>query len=271
MKNLVIGNTSQLSQYFPDNYEKISSRNINFDEYKDKFYDRIYVCFSEQRTFLSNEYYLLFYDVNVKLTTEIIEFFYKICNKLIYYSTAELWNDCIGEIDLKTTPKYKHHPYTITKDKMTLDIRLNKNHRLRSENDKWENVIIIYPFNFNSPYRKGDFLFAKIFNSIINEQPIEIGDTFFYRDIVHPKYIVEQSIISEEDKILGSGRLIFVNDFIKDLYSHYNLNYFKLVKQNDIYSNKNIFYLKSKDCLYPYKQLLTDTILDINTFKNIKN
>ena len=36
MNNLVIGNTSQLSYYFPDDYEKISSRDINFTEIKKK-------------------------------------------------------------------------------------------------------------------------------------------------------------------------------------------------------------------------------------------
>jgi hypothetical protein len=35
--NLVIGNTSQLSHYFPNKYEKISSRFIDFDSYKYRF------------------------------------------------------------------------------------------------------------------------------------------------------------------------------------------------------------------------------------------
>ena len=51
MKNLVIGNTSQLAYYFPDDYEKISSRNI---EFKNENYDRVYICFAEQRTYLKN-------------------------------------------------------------------------------------------------------------------------------------------------------------------------------------------------------------------------
>ena len=41
MSNLIIGDTSQLSHFFPKNYERISSRNINFEEIKKKQYDRI--------------------------------------------------------------------------------------------------------------------------------------------------------------------------------------------------------------------------------------
>ena len=54
MSNLIIGNTSQLSHYFPSDYEKISSRNINFDEIKKKRYKKIFLLFAEQRTFVEN-------------------------------------------------------------------------------------------------------------------------------------------------------------------------------------------------------------------------
>ena len=45
--NIVIGNTSQLAYYFPDDYIKISSRNIQLTNNQ---YDRVYICFAEQRT-----------------------------------------------------------------------------------------------------------------------------------------------------------------------------------------------------------------------------
>ena len=60
MNNLVIGNTSQLSHYFPDYYEKISSRNIDITKLYSKKYDKVFLLFAEQRTFLneSDEFFL---------------------------------------------------------------------------------------------------------------------------------------------------------------------------------------------------------------------
>ena len=51
-----------------------------------------------------------------------------------------------------------------------------------------------------------------------SREKIEIGDTYFYRDIIHPKYVVERSILADKDEIVGSGRLTFINDFIRNLY-----------------------------------------------------
>ena len=53
MNSLIIGNTSQLCCYFPNNYKKISSRNIDLDDIKKGNYESIFILFAEQRTFLS--------------------------------------------------------------------------------------------------------------------------------------------------------------------------------------------------------------------------
>jgi hypothetical protein len=138
--------------------------------------------------------------------------------------------------------------------------------------EKYSNVIILYPFNFNSTYRNDDFLFGKIFNSIINKTQVEIGDTYFYRDIIHPSLVVKESITSNSHKIIGSGRLTYVNDFIRDLYKNYNLDYKSLVIENNNkfneYDRKKEYYLKSNICQYSYSELLKDTINDID--KKIK-
>jgi hypothetical protein len=135
-------------------------------------------------------------------------------------------------------------------------------------------VFIIYPFNFNSIYRSDDFLFGKIFNSIINKKKIEIGYTYFYRDIVHPKFVVDKSISARGHEIIGSGRLTFVNDFIRDLYQHYQMDYDEYVIENfdkyNEYDKRKEYYLNSKKPLYTYMQLLKDTISDIDK-KNNKN
>jgi hypothetical protein len=132
--------------------------------------------------------------------------------------------------------------------------------------EKYKNVIILHPFNFNSIYRKEGFLFTKIFDSIINNKKITIGNTYFYRELLHPKFVVEESLKATEDKIIGSGRLTFVNDFIRSLYSYFSMNYNNFVTEdfNNI-SNEKIFYLKSKQVLY--KNLYNDTIRELEKMK----
>ena len=136
------------------------------------------------------------------------------------------------------------------------------------ENDEYYNVFVMFPFNFNSTHRSTNFLFGKIFDSITNRKTIEIGDTYFYREIIHPKFVVEQSINSRSHKINGAGRTVFVNDFIRDLYTHYGLNYNDFIIENldkfNEYEIRKEYYLKSNDNLYSYNQLFKDTISDID-------
>lgn len=257
MKNLIIGNTSQLAYYFPDDYEKISSRNINFTN--NIQYDRVYICFAEQRTYIQNDK-KLFFDINIDYTLNVIKHFSKISNKIIIYGTSELWNNHNGPIDINTTFNHKQTDYINSK-------------RLLVEIVKklYPNVIILHPFNFNSIYRKDGFLFSKIFDSIINEKKITIGNTYFYRELIHPKFVVEQSIKAESDMIIGSGRLTFINDFIRKLYLHFNLDYNKFVIEDfkeNITTNENIFYLNSKQVLY--NNLFEETIKEINMLKKVK-
>jgi GDP-D-mannose dehydratase len=64
-------------------------------------------------------------------------------------------------------------------------------------------------------HRKEGFLFGKIFDSLLNNKKISIGDIDFYRDLIHPKNIVDISLITEKDIIIGSGELINVQKFIE--------------------------------------------------------
>lgn len=258
MKNinsLVIGSTSQLSYYFPDEYEKISSRNIDYNSFENKFYERVFICFAEQRTFLENNRDLCLFDaVNVDYTLQVISFFSKICKKLVVYGTADLWNNLNGPIDINMPFNYIETAY----------IRSKNNLVNRLKNSSLNNIIVLHPVNFNSPYRSEGFLFSKIFYSIINKKNIKIGDTYFYRDMVHPKYVVERSIKSEIDEIIGSGRLIFVNDFIRDLYSNFEMDYnFYIEEEIQEKTDKKIYYLNTRECRYSYNDLLLDTIKDI--------
>lgn len=266
MKNinsLIIGSTSQLSYYFPKEYERISSKFIREKlplPLKSDFYDRIFVCFAEQRTFLENKEPDLFYQTNIHDTIQLISFLSSKCNKLIVYGTAELWNNYEGAIDISMPFNFNSTVYIRSKEGLHLMI---KDMQLI---DQFKNVIILHPVNFNSIYRKEGFLFTKIFQSIVHKQKIEIGDTYFYRDLVHPKYVVERSINAEKDEIVGSGRLIFVNDFIRNLYCHFRMNYTEYVTETDTHNvniKRKIYYANSKECLYSYDDLFFDTITDL--------
>ena len=253
MKNLVIGNTSQLAYYFPDDYIKISSRNI---EFTNEQYDRVYICFAEQRTYIQNDP-SIFLNTNIDYTLKIIDHFSKLSNKIIVYGTSELWNNCNGTIDITTPFNYKPTNYIDSKKSMIEKIK-----------ERYDNVIILHPFNFNSIHRKQGFLFSKIFDSVINEKKITIGNTYFYRELLHPKFIVEQSIKATHDNIIGSGRLIFVNDFIRSLYSYFSIRYEEFVTEDikeSFTSGEKIFYLKSKQVLY--NNLYNDTIREIEEIK----
>lgn len=225
MRNLIIGSTSQLSHYFPIEYERISSRNINYSEIINEKYNSIYILFAEQRTFL-DESEKFFTDVNFTYTLNLINKIKDYCNNVIIFSTSELWNNYDGEVLVNYDFNYNYTPYI--KSKEILSNYINEHKSI------YNNVHIVYPFNFNSPYRKEGFLFCKIFDSIINKTQNTIGDLKFYRDLVHPSIIVKECIDMSEDKLIGSGTLINIEQFVIDLFNLSNLEY------NDyIISNKN--------------------------------
>lgn len=258
MDNLVIGETSQISKYFPKDYLRISSRNIDKNFIKNKKWNKIFLCFGESRKFIDDD--SLHDKINFEYTLDLIHFLLPYAKNIVIYSTCELWNKYYGSIDLNTPFNFYETNYIKSKFKLT-------NHVLN--NDFYKKVIIIFPFNFNSIYRSQDFLFGKIFNSIINKTKIEIGNTYFHRDIIHPKFVVEKSITAESHTIVGSGRLTFVNDFIRDLYNHFSMDYEEFVVEKMSkyfeYEMRNEYYLNNKKCEFSYNDLLSFTISDINS------
>jgi len=257
--SLVIGNTSQLSYYFPDDFERISSRNINFEKLCSKLYDKVFILFAEQRTFL-NESEEFFLNVNFNYTIEVIKKFKDISNNVIVYSTSELWNKYDGCIKISDTYNYNYSPYI--KSKEVLCNFINDNRKIYS------NVIIIYPFNFNSIYRKEGFLFGKIFDSIINNKKISIGDINFNRDLTHPKNIVDISLKANKDCIVGSGELINVQKFIEDIFTKLNkkvIDYIEYDELNNLSVSRGGYYSCEKTL--NYNELINLTIKDIYEYK----
>jgi len=258
--NLVIGDTSQLGISFPENFVKISSRNI--DVSKINGYDVVYIAFAEQRTFNNLLTEKDFLDINVFYTSKIIESIYKKNKKIIIYGTFELWNGHNGPVTLETSIKYNYSPYIKSKE-ILYNLLLDK----RSKRE-WENVFIIHPTNFNSTNRKKGFLFSKIFNSIINNVKIEVGDLDIKRDIIHTNYLIDNSIECDRDMIVAAGFVTNIKEYVKKLYFLNNLNYNDLVteKIDNISPHKNnYFWLDTKN---KYNNLIQDTINDIQNAKN---
>ena len=163
MKNLVIGSTSQLAHYFPkESCEFISSRNIDIASIKEKRWDRIFICFAEQRTFIEDSYEM-FTKANVDDTITLINSIKGCANTVVTYLTAELWNQTTtGSISVEDTFNYDKTPYIESK-KLLFSKLLEGG---------FENVISLFPVNFNSVHRKKGYLFSKIFDSIINKKKI---------------------------------------------------------------------------------------------------
>jgi len=254
--NLIIGSTSQLSYFFPDDYERISSRDIDMKYLNRNKWDSVYITFAEQRVHMDDINYIT---PNFEYTIEIIKNLTQV-KRIVVYTTCELWNDYVGVVSIEDKPKYTYkNKYVFSKHMLLNGINSERSHGL------WNNVIIIHPFNFNSTYRRPDFLFGKIFDSIINKKKIEIGNTYFYRDMVHTKYMVERSINATKDEMVGSGRLFFVNDFIRDLYKAFDMSYEDYVTENidtkSRHAEKLFYSYQTK--VYTYDILLKDTIKDI--------
>jgi nucleoside-diphosphate-sugar epimerase len=260
--SLVIGNTSQLSYYFPDNFEKVSSRNINFVQLCEKSYDKVFILFAEQRTFL-NESEEFFINTNFNYTIDVINRFKDISNKVIIYSTSELWNKYDRCVSISDTYNYNYSPYIKSKEILCNFINDNR--------DIYSNVIIIYPFNFNSVHRKEGFLFGKIFDSIISNKKISIGDINFNRDLTHPKNIVDISLKADKDCIVGSGELFNVQRFIEDIFTKLNKNiidYIEYDNSNNLNIKRGGYYNCEKTL--NYDELINLTINDIYEYKTSK-
>lgn len=255
MDNLVIGNSSQLSAYFPEDYTKVSSRYIDYDLILSRKWKSAFICFAEQRTFLEGNTEI-FFDVNYSYTIDVINKIKKSCDKIYFYSTTYLWNAYEGAVDLSMPFKYYETPYIKSKEQITNYLMNNV-----------ENATVLFPCNFNSVFRKKEFLFQKIFDSIINKKRITIGNTYFYREMVHPRYVIRESLNTKDHKMIGSGYVINVNKFIRDLYDALNLDYEKYViekiEDSDLNTKPNIYYTRKDKIDYTKEDLLQDTVSEL--------
>lgn len=263
MENLIVGKTSQISNFFSEDcFTKVDSRKIDLFSL-DKNWGTVVLALGENRKNIGDP--SLYEKVNFNLTINLANFFSPRSERVVAFSSCELWNKSSGPVDIDVPYEYFNTPYVLSKKKMG-EILMNSS--------IYKNVDVVFPFNFNSTYRDENFLFGKIFNSIINEVKIEIGDTYFYRDLIHPSFVVSKILEKKGHQVIGSGRLTFVNDFIRDLYKAFGLKYENYVSENlegYIENEKRYeYYYKSRECLYSYEKLLSDTVKEIEKVKNGK-
>ncbi len=249
--DLVIGSSSQISRFLPPEMVRVSARNIS-EEIYEKQWDRVYLTFAEQRTRYasSSEHREDFYRVNVDLTLDTVKRLR--AKRVIYYSTVELWSSLDGAISLETPFDFVQNYYTDSKRVATEAVR------------QFENVSVIFPFNFNSTYRSQDYLFGKIFASVMERKRVEVGNLEMKRDILHASWVAEQSLHTNEDRIVGSGTFHDVRRFVRDVYKSCGIDPDEFLVENGEPNRHNrILYLKSDKILYTYETLLKDTINDI--------
>jgi GDP-D-mannose dehydratase len=256
--NLVIGSSSQLAHFFPEDYVKISSRDIDFFYLKYNSWDSVYITFAEQRIYDSNIDYIT---PNYIYTLNIIKALLENSKKIVCYTSCELWNGLSGTISIDTEPKF----YPLTNEYILSKLLLfNKIKELRKINKLYDNVLFMHPFYFNSTYRSGYFLFGKIFDSIINKKVIRVGNLNFYRDMVHAKFVVSKSIERIQDTMIGSGKLFSIRDFIRDLYKINNMDFEYFVHEDfSVPNGKDKLIVADVDWDYTYDNLLSDTQEDL--------
>lgn len=249
--DLVIGSSSQISHFLPPEMVRVSARSIS-EEIYEKHWDRVYLTFAEQRTryACSSEHMEDFYRVNVDLTLGVIRRLK--AKRIIYYSTVELWSLLSGAISLETPFNFVQNYYTDSKYAATNAAR------------QFENVSVMFPFNFNSTYRSQDYLFGKIFASVVQRKRVEVGNLDMKRDILHASWVANQSLRANEDRIIGSGTFHDVRKFVRDVYAGCGVDPDEFLIENGEPNRHNrILYLKSDKLLYTYETLLKDTINDI--------
>ena len=257
--NLIIGNTSQQSYYYPDDYVRISSRNLDFNFLKQNKFNSVYLTFAEQRIYDNNIDYI---NPNFLYVLKIIENVLDNSDKIVLFTSCELWANKVGLISLDSDPDFNiKNQYTISKLLLFNEIK-----RLRKIDDRYNKIIMVHPFYFNSCKRSPYFLFGKIYNSIIKKEKINTGNLNFYRDIIHVKFLVNKCIKLKQDSMMGCGQLINIKKYVVDLYNSFGLDFHEFVNEDITADPVSKLIYPKVSWTYTYQDLLDDTIEDIQKY-----
>lgn len=206
MKNLIIGENSQLGYYLEG--IRVSSREIPYEFITKHKWDRIYLCFAEQRTFIDKSD--SFNEINYELTKKIIDRLYDNCNQFVFYSTTLLWSD-YNTYDITMPYSYKETNYLSSKEKITNYL------------NGIEKAIVHYPCNFNSKKRKKGFLFTALYD-ILSRQRTELKCLDFNKELCHASYIAEKSKSLKTNSILAPGYCTNVRGLFDNILKRMSIN-----------------------------------------------
>ena len=249
MDNLILGENSQLGCFLEGT--KVTSRDIPYDSLKKTKWNRIYICFAEQRTFMDNSD--SFMKINFDLTKEVIDKLDNYCNEFVFYSTAMLWSGYEGEYNLSSPYSYKETDYLSSKEKITEYLK---------QADK---VKIHYPCNFNSKQRKGGFLFASLYDTIQNKTKTQVRCLDFEKEIAHTSYIANKSMNLNTDAIIAPGYSINVRNLFTKILNEFEMNLEDYIKETEIdtFIKPNNYYYGVKDEDYSEDELVSSFVEEL--------
>ena len=246
MNDLIIGENSQLGYFLKGT--KVSARNIPYDFILQKEWNRIYICFAEQRTFLDNSD--SFMKINFNLTKEVIEKLYDKCKEFVFYSTTMLWSGVSGKYSIEMPYSYKESDYLVSKEKITEHLKeINK-------------VSIHYPCNFNSKQRKGGFLFSSLYDVIINKKKNQVRCLDFKKEIAHASYIANKSTNMFGDNIIAPGYSINIRSLFSNILDAFDMNIKDYIEETHIddFIKPNDYYYHKVDDNYPEDELISSFV-----------
>jgi len=249
MSDLIIGSGSQLAYYLVGTH--VSSRDIPYKAITRRKWNRIYLCFAEQRTFIDNDD--SFMKINYDLTKEVIDKLDNYCNEFVFYSTALLWSGNKGSYDISTPYSYQETDYLVSKQKITDYLK------------NIDKVSVHYPCNFNSKNRKGGFLFASLYDIISKREKVEVRCLDFEKEIAHAKYIATKSMNTHGNCILAPGFSVNVRTLFSNILSAVDMSLEDYVKETecDDFVKPNNYYHRVKDVAYDNHDLVASFVEEL--------
>tara|TARA_R110002051_G_scaffold320879_2_gene407145 strand:- start:625 stop:1371 length:747 start_codon:yes stop_codon:yes gene_type:complete len=245
MNNLIIGENSQLGYYLEG--IRVSSRDIPYGFISKHKWDRIYLCFAEQRTFIDKSD--SFNKINYELTKNIVDRLYDHCNQFVFYSTTLLWSN-YKTYDIEMPYSYKETDYLSSKENITNYLQ------------DIEKAVIHYPCNFNSKKRKMGFLFTALY-VILKKEQVELQCLDFNKEISHASYIAEKSQATRTDSILAPGYCINVRELFTKITKKMGIDMNDYLKEVgcDIFIKPNEYCYNVIDKTYT-KDMLIDSFVE---------
>lgn len=261
MSNLVIGQ-SQLSHYFPAGYQIVSSRPFTdatqqleaLENLCSHRWESVYLTFSEQRIY-DKLSYQDYHWINFSCHHKIIEALKGKADRIVCYTSAELWANHVGPISGQTPFNFSPTNYYAA----------SKSYFYHLCQQYYPKVIFIHPFFFNSIYRSPYFLFGQIYQSLQKKEKIKVRNLNVYRDLVHASYVVERSLAANTHEVVGSGELVNLRTFVQDLYRSQGLDFYDYVKEESILPvfPQKFHFAQVSPGTYPYSRLFKETINEL--------